>query len=162
MDKSVEIRAIKSDEIAALIPLVGELLEEIMKCIDVRAFDFNRQNAHTQAEQMIADGSYWVFVAEELGANKLVGFVSLYESFALYAQGAYGTIPELYVRPDWRSKQVGRQLLEAAADFGKQKGWHRIEVTTPPLPEFERTLNFYQANGFEISGGRKLKKDIDC
>ena len=36
----------------------------------------------------------------------------------------------------------------------------RLEVTTPPLPEFERTLSFYETNNFEISGGRKLKTDI--
>jgi hypothetical protein len=28
------------------------------------------------------------------------------------------------------------------------------------LPELERTLNFYQKNGFSKSGGRKLKIDI--
>jgi hypothetical protein len=28
------------------------------------------------------------------------------------------------------------------------------------LPELERTLNFYQKNGFSKSGSRKLKIDI--
>jgi GNAT superfamily N-acetyltransferase len=50
--------------------------------------------------------------------------------------------------------------LEKAVEFADKRDWKRIEVTTPPLPEFERTLNFYQKNGFEISGGKKLKIDI--
>jgi hypothetical protein len=30
-------------------------------------------------------------------------------------------------------------------------------VTTPPLPPFEKTLAFYEREGFAIAGGRKLK-----
>jgi hypothetical protein len=33
-------------------------------------------------------------------------------------------------------------------------------VTTPPLPVFDRTLRFYQSNGFEVAGGRKLKSAL--
>ena len=50
--------------------------------------------------------------------------------------------------------------MEAAASFAFEKGWSRIEVTTPPLPEFGRTLRFYEANGFSVTGGRKLKRDV--
>lgn len=91
-----------------------------------------------------------------------IGFVSVYESYALYAEGAYGTtMPELYVKLDWRSKSVGQKLLQKIDEFARNKNWHRIEVTTPPLPEFDKTLNFYQTNGFEITGGRKLKKPVN-
>ena len=86
--------------------------------------------------------------------------MSLYESYALYSEGAYGTIPELYVRSGYRSKNIGKKLLECAMKFAKGKGWQRLEVTTPPLPQFDKTLSFYKTNGFEISGGRKLKVDV--
>jgi hypothetical protein len=36
-------------------------------------------------------------------------------------------------------------------------GWKRLEVTTPPLSLFERSLSFYTREGFSITGGRKLK-----
>ena len=49
--------------------------------------------------------------------------------------------------------------MEAMA-FGRARGWRRLEVTTPPLPQFDRTLRFYEANGFEPSGGKKLKAAI--
>ena len=74
----------------------------------------------------------------------------------------YGTIPELFVRPKWRSLAIGKALIQQAVSFGESKGWKRLEVTTPPLPEFDKTLNFYKANGFEISGGRKLKIDVNA
>jgi hypothetical protein len=44
--------------------------------------------------------------------------------------------------------------------MGQAKGWRRLEVTTPPLPQFDRTLALYQRDGFSISGGRKLKLEL--
>jgi hypothetical protein len=32
-----------------------------------------------------------------------------------------------------------------------------LEVTTPPLPQFDIALAFYERESFEITGGRKLK-----
>ena len=84
----------------------------------------------------------------------------MYESYALYAEGAYGTIPELYVKPEYRSLNIGKLLLEKVKEFSMSKNWKRLEVTTPPLPEFNRTLSFYENNNFKIAGGRKLKTDI--
>ncbi len=48
-------------------------------------------------------------------------------------------------------------LLDAAREYGVRHGWTRLEVTTPPLPQFDRALAFYEREGFSISGGRKLK-----
>jgi len=41
--------------------------------------------------------------------------------------------------------------------LGATLGWKRLEVTTPPLPQFDNTLAFYEREGFAITGGRKLK-----
>jgi GNAT superfamily N-acetyltransferase len=97
-----------------------------------------------------------VFVVRD-GSNKAVGFIAFYESYALSAEGAFGTIPELYVRPEFRSKGLGLRLVSQAKAFGPSRGWGRLEVTTPPLPQFDRTLAFYEREGFSITGGRKLK-----
>ena len=72
-------------------------------------------------------------------------------------EGPFGTIPELYVRPAFRSSQVGATLVAEAKQVAHSRGWTRLEVTTPPLPQFDRTLAFYERQGFSISGGRKMK-----
>lgn len=140
--------------------MLGELLNEIMDSIGERAFNYDRNQTEKRAKALIEQEKYWVFMARDSESSEYVGFVSLYESYALYAEGAFGTIPELYVRPQWRSRNIGKLLLDSIRDFADQKGWNRLEVTTPPLPQFERTLAFYQQNGFSISGGRKLKTDL--
>jgi hypothetical protein len=54
-------------------------------------------------------------------------------------------------------QNIGKELLEQAVVFAQQKNWTQLEVTTPPLPEFSRTLQFYRENNFQVVGGRKLK-----
>lgn len=160
MASSIEIHPIKENEYHELSVMIGELLNEIMEKTGNKFFNFNRDKTEKCAVDFVSKGKYWVFIAKETKTNAIVGFVSLYESYALYSEGAYGTMPELYVKPNWRSKLVGQKLLSQVKDFAKEKSWSRVEVTTPPLPEFARTLKFYQENGFEISGGKKLKANI--
>lgn len=151
------IQATKGDSLDLAI-LTGELLHEIMDKINIQVFNFNQDETQKRAEDLISKNLYFVFIAKD--KDKSIGFISLYESYALYAEGSYGTIPELYVRPEYRSLNIGKLLLEKAKEFATSKNWKRLEVTTPPLPQFDRTLSFYQNNSFEISGGRKLKIDI--
>jgi GNAT superfamily N-acetyltransferase len=159
---SIEINPISKDNYHELSVMVGELLSEIMDAINEDVFNYDEYATEIRAKDLIEKDKYWVFLANDNKSGKLIGFVSLYESYALYSEGAYGTIPELYVRPDYRHKNIGKSLLECAMNFAKEKGWKRLEVTTPPLPQFDKTLSFYQANGFEISGGRKLKINVNA
>jgi GNAT superfamily N-acetyltransferase len=134
--------------------LVAELLAEIVSSAGVDTFDFNASEAAATAKDLLERDKYFVFLAH---SSVAAGLMTMYESHALYTQGTFGTIPELYVRPEYRSQSVGKKLLEAAREFGTSRGWKRLEVTTPPLPQFERTLKFYEKEGFSVSGGRKLK-----
>ncbi len=136
--------------------MVGELLNEIMSTIGIQAFNFSLDETMVRLKDFIGREKYFVFVAQSENAGP-VGFIALYESHALYAEGAFGTIPELFVRPEFRSQNVGLRLVEQAKTFGNSRGWKRLEVTTPPLPQFDKTMAFYEREGFAIAGGRKLK-----
>jgi GNAT superfamily N-acetyltransferase len=135
--------------------MVGELLQEIMSAVNEKAFNFHHHDTVARARVWLSDGSYLVLLARY--GEAAVGFLALYQSYALYTEGAYGTIPEFYVRPSHRSQGIGTALITESKHIGQARGWRRLEVTTPPLPQFDRTLAFYQRHGFAISGGRKLK-----
>lgn len=145
-----------AQEVAAM---VGELLAEIMNVIGVQAFNFDLAETTSRLRDFLDREKYFVFIARG-GSGHPAGFVALYESHALYAEGAFGTIPELYVRPEYRTNALGLHLVSQAKSFGASRGWTRLEVTTPPLPQFDRTLAFYEREGFAISGGRKLKVSL--
>lgn len=94
--------------------------------------------------------SCWFFKVEE--NDKIIGFFSLSESFALYANGFYGTINELWVEHGSRSHGTGTSIIEFIKLFGKDRGWSRIDVTAPPGTLWLRSVNFYEKNGFQDTG----------
>jgi GNAT superfamily N-acetyltransferase len=154
MTSNLTIERAKEHDAAAITAMLGALLAEIMTATGVPAFHFDPVKTTERCADFLRHEKYFVFVAR--ADHKPVGFVALYESHALYAEGAFGTIPELYVRPEYRSRDLGHSLIAQAKAFGASRGWSRLEVTTPALPEFDRTLAFYEREGFSITGGHKL------
>ena len=152
------LRAVAGDA-PELAIMVGELLAEIMNAISMQAFNFDLAETVSRLQDFIEREKYFVFFARG-GNGEPAGFIALCESYALYAEGAFGTIPELYVRPSHRGQGLGLRLVTQARDLAASRGWKRLEVTTPPLPHFQRTLAFYEREGFAVSGGRKLKLSL--
>jgi GNAT superfamily N-acetyltransferase len=148
------------DDAPIIAQMVGELLREVMAIIGTNVFGFHREETEARARSWMTDGKYSVLLARDGVQPEPLGFLAVYESLALYAEGSFGTIPELFVRPAHRSSGVGTALLSEAKRVGQAKGWTRLEVTTPPLPQFDRTIAFYEREGFSISGGRKLKLEL--
>jgi len=148
-----------ADEITTL---TGELLHEIMQLVGIPAFQFDPAATRKRLRDYLQQEKYVVFIARSPADAGMLGLISLCEAYALYAEGSYGIIPEFYVRPDRRSGGLGRELLDAAKSYGRERGWQRLEVTTPPLPQFDRTLSFYTREGFSITGGRKLKLALNA
>ena len=156
---AMEIRIARAQpaNAATIAELVKELVYEIETAIGSKVFSFDSVDTETRARTWLINGTYTAFVAYSNRGNEVLGFLAVYESYGLYAEGAFGTIPELYVRPAYRSQGVGARLLAEARHFATSRQWTRLEVTTPPLPQFDRTLAFYERHNFSVSGGRKLK-----
>lgn len=153
---NITIHRAKAEEAPEVTVMVGELLNEIMEAVGVQAFNFSLEETIARLTDYIRQEKYFVFVAHSGSAGPL-GFIALSESYALYTEGVFGIIPEFYVRPAYRSQKVGAQLLAQAKSFARSSHWKRLEVTTPPLPQFSQSLAFYQREGFAVSGGRKLR-----
>jgi GNAT superfamily N-acetyltransferase len=150
----IKIDQAKPEDAAALAGMAGELLQEIMHQTGAIDFNVDLQEMTVRAREFVGKGLYHAFLAREIDSGEGVGFIAMVESHALYAEGTFGAIAELYVR---RSRGIGRLLIDRAKGYGEERGWRRLEVTTPPLPPFEATLRFYEKHGFAVTGGRKMK-----
>ena len=155
---SIRITRARPSDAPLVAELVGALLHGIMAAIGTKAFKYSLADTEARARAWLTEGTYTVLLAYE--DETVAGFLALVECRALYAEGTFGIVPELYVRPDRRSRGAGRYLIAEAKQVARSKGWTRLEVTTPPLPQFDRTLAFYERQGFSISGGRKMKVDL--
>lgn len=144
-----------ADEIAKLAVC---LTNEIIERTGIKHFVVDVPLATQLCKSYMKNGQYTVVAAYKKG--EIIGFGTLCESHSLYAEGAFGIIQEFYVMPKYRSHTIGQQLIERIVSLAKDNGWKRLELCTPPVPEFNRTVAFYQANNFEITGGYKMKRVI--
>lgn len=102
------------------------------------------------------EGDHFQVFCARNDAGKITGVLTLTETFAIYANGKYGIINEMYTTPEARSAGVGAKLVDAAKEYGRQKGWTRIDVTAPESERWKRTRRFYEQQGFVFTGP-KLK-----
>jgi GNAT superfamily N-acetyltransferase len=101
-----------------------------------------------------------LLVAEAGGGGGVVGVLAASWQHAIHVPGRYGAIQDLWVRPGWRSRAIGRDLIEAYCEIARGEGAKRLEVGLP-RESFERiaaTEAFYRANGFEHLGPRMRRK----
>lgn len=125
--------------------LLGELFEEVGHTPDAEqiAAIFNDIEADDRHSTLLA-------VDDD---DDIVGVLTLVETISLYAGGYIGVINELYVAPGYRSEGVGKMLLDAAKELAENRDWVRLEVTTPG-DEYQKTLRFYEREGFMAIGPR--------
>ncbi len=151
----VEVYQAGVEDATDVATMIAELTQEIVDRTGMQHFNLDRDDLFARCVEYLQQGIYTAFVlALDDEPN---GALTLCESHALYAGGAFGIVQECYVRPDARSRGCGRALLEAAEQHARRSGWTRLELATPPLPEFARALAFYERFGFAVTGGRKLR-----
>lgn len=119
------IRPVSADEMDALVPMIGDY----QRFYRVEEIDPERNRAffsrflHPSDEGML------------LGAwdgDRLLGYACLYWTFNSFVPGEKVLMNDLYVDEEVRGQGVGRALIEAAADVGRERGANRLEWSTEP------------------------------
>lgn len=143
----------------------GKFVADLLSTFGNEIFDLTGSVINTDIELIeklfneSLNDDFRAFVHEQ--DNEIIGFITFSDMFSLYAQGHYIVVTELYVEEKHRCKNIGKKLLDRVVDLANQENKTRIELTTPPLPIFQRSLDFYLKNGFEVTGGKKVKLDLD-
>ncbi len=156
MEINFRVATVEDSEITG--SLVVELTTEICELTKTQHFDIDLNGTIQRCSELVAGGHYLEIIG--VYANNPIAVVTMTETYALYAGGKIGVIQEFYVSPEFRRAGVGSMLIEQVQSYGKKYNWSCIELCTPPLPEFERTLSFYQKNGLIPVGGRKMRQEL--
>lgn len=119
-----------SDLIGAL---VVALTFEICELTNKTHFDIDLLGTIAGCKKLIKAGNYAAIIGRY--NDTPIAVVTMSET---YAGGKIGVIQAFYVLPEWSC----------------------IELCTPPLPEFQHTLHFYQKNGLNIVGGHKMRQAL--
>jgi GNAT superfamily N-acetyltransferase len=107
------------------------------------------------ARKLIGDPEAGALLVAE-AEGKIVGVLAASWQHAIHVPGRYGTIQDLWVHREWRSRKIGRDLVEALADLARKTGIGRLEVGLPQesFEAIRATEAFYLRNGFEPLGPR--------
>ena len=116
--------------------------------------------SHQEVEAVLframEESSYAGFVVYD-GEDRLVGYLGMNRRFALYANGLFFQITELFVLPDMRGKGVGRALVDHVEKMAYGMGGAHIELGAPGEKTHPGTHSFYKALGYRIVGPRLSK-----
>ena len=84
------------------------------------------------------------FVAEV--KNKVIGFMSIFESTPLHHCYKLAEIQELIISEKHRGLSIGKAFIELATKLGREKGWLQIELSSHM--KRLKAHSFYMRNGF--------------
>jgi para-aminobenzoate synthetase len=146
---NARIRTATKDDAAAVAAAVEALLIELGgERPSVAAL---QEGARTLAADPAAGA---LLVAESEGS--IVGILAASWQYAIHVPGHYGTIQDLWVDPEWRSRALGRELILALVRQATEKGVPRLEVGLPQesFAQLAATERFYRENGFTPLGPR--------
>ena len=149
------MREATEGDVAAVAAAIDELL------VELSGGGPERGELEAAITELVRDrGMGALLVADGGGEDGIVGVLAASWQHAVHVPGRYGTIQDLWVHPEWRSRAVGHELVEAYCEIARREGAKRIEVGLP-REDFERidaTTAFYRANGFEHLGPRMRRK----
>ncbi len=145
-------KAESPEQMRAAFRLVNALLAELGEEGD----ESGEVTLESQAANLAEIGDRHIILLAYAEDIQPAGVLTLSECYAIYANGQYGVINEMYVVPDSRSDGIGAKLVASAVEYGRARGWRRIDVTAPESSRWERTRRFYEKLGFVFTGP-KLK-----
>jgi ribosomal protein S18 acetylase RimI-like enzyme len=150
-----QVREATEADVPAVAMAVGELLVELSGGGPATS------ELEAATTELVRDrGMGALLVADGGGEDGVVGVLAASWQHAVHVPGRYGTIQDLWVHPEWRSRAIGHDLVAAFCELAREAGAQRIEVGLP-REDFERlgaTEAFYRANGFEHLGPRMRRK----
>jgi len=133
----LKIREVTLADESVIYKMICDLEDTVL---DIRAFEavFQKNFKAENINYFIADWD-----------GKPVGMVSCHIQSLLHHTALVSEIQEMYVAPEYRSKQVGRELMNHVVFYAKSKGAIQMEVTSRATRE--NAHRFYQKEGFAKS-----------
>lgn len=80
--------------------------------------------------------------------GKAVGYIAASPKHIDYRKSRYLEIENMGVTPAYRSKGIGRQLIQTCKDWAKAQGFQKLFVNTYIMNT--KAFDFYKKNGFEV------------
>jgi GNAT superfamily N-acetyltransferase len=140
----VRVRAASEEDVPLILSFINELAEYERLSHEVVATE-EALREHLFGERPVAE----VVIAEDGGEP--AGFALFFHSFSTFLGRPGIYLEDLYVRPEFRGRGIGRALLVRLARLAKERGCGRLEWSV--LDWNEPAIGFYKDLGASPVGG---------
>jgi len=128
------------------IPLILELLYELGRQKPQK--DSELEKFEKLLKNYMQDDDKKILVAQD-NDSKIIGMISMVFLPRLNQNTLEMYVPELIVLQNYRSKGIGKKLINSSIEFGKEKKCHRIRLESGN--QRIESHKFYKHLGFENS-----------
>jgi ribosomal protein S18 acetylase RimI-like enzyme len=118
------IRASTCDDAQALTELLHAI--EDLSQMAKESFEATLARVQKHLERIVRSNEHTLLVAEE--NNKIVGYVNAHWQPTMLRADGEGYISELFIHPDFRSRNLGTLLTEKVIEEGKARGCARLSL----------------------------------
>jgi len=141
MDDNLSIRLAYSDDVPAMVKLLGELftIED--------DFTINTEKQSRGLELLLQNSHSIVLVAET--HDNIVGMITLQRVISTVMGEYVGTIEDVIVTHECRGSGIGTKLLESAIEEANSRGWGRLSLGVDLRNT--KAIDFYKKYGFSTS-----------
>ena len=153
---SVVVQRADRSDLRDLVVLTCEFLEEIALYAGKREFVPDRTRMEEKLSGFLDMPDYAVFMARSPKAHPL-GFCTVFPMPVQLREEPYAILDKLYVRRDYRRRQIGHTLVGEAKRFVRSSKCRRLQLTMSAFFVLDTALAFFRAEGFYETGGRKHK-----
>ena len=140
----VRVRAASEEDVPLILSFINELAEYERLSHEVVATE-DALREHLFGERPVAE----VVIAEDGGEP--AGFALFFHSFSTFLGRPGIYLEDLYVRPEFRGRGIGRAMLVRLARLAKERGCGRLEWSV--LDWNEPAIGFYKDLGASPVGG---------
>lgn len=142
-----------------LVVLTCEFLEDIALQAGIDGFVPDRQKIEEKLPEFLDMPDYAVYMATSPKGH-LLGFCTVFQMPVQIREEPFAILDKLYVRRDYRRRQIGHQLIEEAKRFSRSRKCKRLQATLSAFFDMEEAIAFFKAERFYKTGGRKQKISV--
>ena len=153
---NVVVNKADSGDLRDLVVLTCEFLEDVASQAGMAGFVPDDQKIREKLPEFLDMPDYAVFVARSPKGHPF-GFCTVFRMPVQIREEPYAILDRLYVRRDYRRRQIGRLLVEEAKRFPRSCKGKRLQATLPAFFVMKEALAFFRAERFYETGGRKHK-----
>lgn len=142
---SLEIRSATADDVGTLLTLVRELAEYegVQPQMQATPDDY-RAALSGPNPRLFAKVAYW--------SGKIAGCIVWYETFSTFAGKGKVFIEDIFVKPEFRGKRIGRALIAELAKLCMETGYAQLQWSV--LAWNKTSIGFYRSTGAKVSRER--------